>query len=398
MVTNRRALRLFSAFACAVAMAAAVGFNAHAGPPANTGVLIDAATLQKWMHKGQFQGAASCGKVVLLDVTDPDSYAAGHIAGAQLWDVANQVQTRLEGAAPAVNMVLDAMLQQHGIDRNTTVIITSSKADTYYPARAYFLFRYWGWPKNRIKVLDGFNGAWEGKLTSTPTVCTSTDYSVKERKQVLVDERASLSEAIQMVLYGTGMMVDMRGDKSAAGSTSGVFNDPDDPNHSSPPGDYVVFEGTPVGGRSFVWKDFSIDYDHGELGFKSPEEIEQALMANGIDGSKPILSYCRTGYIGSVGYLVLDTILDWDVMTYDGSWSQWGKMSDQSDKGGELPSGSLWAVDNPDYMDNVNYNTDAGYTVESSFLDLDAYAACPNPFDACANNIEAEDAAYVSHR
>ena len=381
-------------WALLVVLTAALSFNVQAGPPANNGVLIDAATLQKWMDKGQFQGAASCGKVVLLDVTDPDRYAAGHIPGAQLWDIAAQVQTRLEEPAPAVNMVLDgahmdAMLQQHGIDKNTTVIITSSEADTFYPARAYFLFRYWDWPKNRIKVLDGFNGAWQGELTSTPTVCPLTDYSVKERKQVLVDERASLSEAIQMVRDGTSMMVDMRGDKSAAGSTSGVF---------PPSGDYVVFEGRPLGGRSFLWKDFSIDYDGGDLRFKSAEEIEHELIAHRINGSKPILSYCRTGYIGSVGYLVLDAILGWEVMTYDGSWSQWGKMSDNVAEGGELPLGSQWALDSSDYMEIVNYNADAHYTVESLFLDEDAYNACPSPFDACANNIEAEDTAYVSQR
>lgn len=396
MRTRCRVRRLiFPSFVGAVAMTAALSFSAQAGPPANSGVLIDSATLQHWMDTGQFQGAASCGKVVLLDVTDPTLYGDGHIPGAQLWDVAYQVQTRVEGPAPAVNMVLDGaamdeMLQQHGIDKNTTVIITSSKDNTYHPARAYFLFRYWGWPKNRIKVLDGFNGAWEGELTSTPTVCRGPDdFSVKDRKRVLVDERASLSEAMQMVLDGTAMMVDMRGDKSGAGSTSGVF---------PPSGDYVVFEGTPIGGGSFVWKDFNIDYDRGDLRFNSAEEIEQALMANGIDGSKPIISYCRTGYIASVGYLVLDAILDWDVMAYDGSWSQWGKMSAaDTGKEGELPEGSLWAVDSL-YMELINYNSDAGYEVESLQLDPDAHDACPSPFASCANNIEAEDLDYVSKR
>jgi 3-mercaptopyruvate sulfurtransferase SseA len=390
-------------------MNAVLSFNARAGPPANNGVLIDAATLQDWMEKGQFQGTESCGKVVLLDVTDADSYADGHIPGAQLWETKFQVQERLEGPAPAVNMVLDGesmdkLLQLHGIDKNTTVIITSSQGHTFYPARAYFLFRYWGWPKNRIKVLDGFNGAWlqlfdndrEAAFTSTHSVCPETDYSVKDRKRVRVEERASLSEAIQMVLDGTGTMVDMRGDKTAAGSTKGVFG---------PESDFVVFEGRPVGGKSFDWKNFNIDYAGGDLRFKSAEVIAQELIAEGIDDSQPILSYCRTGYIASVGYLVLDAILDWEVMAYDGSWSQWGKMSDNEEKGGELPAGSLWATDAliPDsdppehsYMEVLNYNADAGLTVESLFLDADAHAACPSPFDACANNIEAEDVEYVS--
>ena len=61
MNPDRGIFYLILAFAAVRATTAAVRFSAQAGPPAKSGVLIDAATLQDWMDKGQFQGAASCG-------------------------------------------------------------------------------------------------------------------------------------------------------------------------------------------------------------------------------------------------------------------------------------------------------------------------------------------------
>ena len=50
---------------------------------------------------------------------------------------------------------------------------------------------------------------------------------------------------------------------------------------------------------------------------KTIAEITTDLEALGVDGSEVIYSCCRTGYIASTGYFVLDAILGWDVMLYD---------------------------------------------------------------------------------
>ena len=63
-------------------------------------VLIDAETLKSWQDRGLLECEESNAPVVLLDVTDPQNYATGHIPGAQLLNVADQVQTRVEGPAP----------------------------------------------------------------------------------------------------------------------------------------------------------------------------------------------------------------------------------------------------------------------------------------------------------
>ncbi|GAB4414419.1 MAG: hypothetical protein OHK0032_10530 [Thermodesulfovibrionales bacterium] len=118
--------------------------------------------------------------------------------------------------------------------------------------------------------------------------------------------------------------------------------------------------------------------------------------------------------IASSAFFVLDGILGWPVANYDGSWSQWGQMSANLSKGGRLLSGSKWITDTR--SEGVAYNFDSGKTVElltddgmtcSATLKTDGSiinsrgeaAECPNwpeSGTASANQIEEEDAGYVS--
>lgn len=354
-------------------------------------VLIDYATLQGWIDDG-LVNAAMGEKVVILDVTSEGDYTAkNHIPGAQLWNFVGQAIVRTEGPAPAVNMVLDgasmdARIQAAGIDENTTVVITSSATATYFPSRAYFLFRYWGFPKERIKVLNGYNGAWpQPELTSVvPTITPSTLSVADLDTGAQLDTRVALAELMDAARDSRGTAIDFRGDKSAIGSTPGVFGDV--------AGDYVVFEGTLNIGESFSWKNFNVDYDGGDFTFRSAGDIATDLAAAGVDGMDSVYySYCRTGYIASTGFFVLDAILDWPVMTYDGSWSQWGKMSTvTTDAGGELPDASEWATDSATYMSTINYNVDRMKQAEALNADADALLLAP----AAANQTEDADYEY----
>jgi thiosulfate/3-mercaptopyruvate sulfurtransferase len=47
----------------------------------------------------------------------------------------------------------------------------------------------------------------------------------------------------------------------------------------------------------------------------------------GIDGSKPIIAYCRIGERSSHTWFVLSELLGYDhVRNYDGSWTEWGNL------------------------------------------------------------------------
>jgi len=356
-------------------------------------VLIDAATLQGWMSADLVNAPLGSERVVILDVTETEEYQKGHIPGAVFWDRVQHVEKRLEGPAPAVNMVvtgerMDQLIQNAGIDENTTIVITSSLGANYFPSRAYFLFRYYGFPKERIKVLNGYNKAWDpAQLVSVAPEVSASTLSVKDINNHQPDLRVALPELMDALRDNRGIPVDFRGEKYTAASTAGVYPDV--------AGDYVVFEGRLNNGLGYSFSNFT----NSDGTFKTAAEIAADLDAEiGIDGSELVYSYCRTGYIASTGFFVLDGILGWDVMTYDGSWSQWGKMSDNADMGGELPEGSLWAVDNATYMDlsNFVYNKAATrmQTIEPLNADEDALAL--DPSDPAANQVENEDADYQS--
>ena len=58
--------------------------------------------------------------------------------------------------------------------------------------------------------------------------------------------------------------------------------------------------------------------------FKSPEELRKVYAAVGIDGKKPIITYCRIGERSSHTWFALSKILGYNVRNYDGSWTEYG--------------------------------------------------------------------------
>jgi 3-mercaptopyruvate sulfurtransferase SseA len=59
--------------------------------------------------------------------------------------------------------------------------------------------------------------------------------------------------------------------------------------------------------------------------FKSADELRELYAGVGIDGSKPVIVYCRIGERSSHTWFVLSEILGYpNVRNYDGSWTEWG--------------------------------------------------------------------------
>lgn len=361
-------------------------------------VLIEPATLQAWKAAGLVNSEPGAQRVIILDVTGTDEYAAGHIPDAQLWNVAGQGENRLEGPAIATNMVLtpanmNARLADLAIDEYTTIVLTSSKTASYFPSRAYFTFRYYGWPKSHIKVLNGYNFAWDADdLTDVATDLDplATPLTVETVGNLQPDLRVSLPELMDAVRDDRGVTVDFRGaGAAAAGSTGGVWSNDHDGDGDAD-ADVVVFEGTMKGGEYYPYAELQQDTANGDYRFKPALIIENALTSEtGLDGTETVYSMCRTAYIASTGFFVLDALLDWPVMVYDGSWSQWGSLSDNAAMDGELAAGSEWALDNATYMeDDLVYNKAALKIVEPLNPDADALLLAP------ANANQVEDADY----
>jgi 3-mercaptopyruvate sulfurtransferase SseA len=258
--------------------------------------LISPETLKAWTDSG-IVNSTGFDRVVILDVTSLATYTAtGHIPGAHFVNSTDLYQNRQEGPAIDTNMSLDgphmdALVQKYGIDKNTTIVLTSgastpSASSVLSATRAYWTFRYWGFPKEKLKVLDGINFSWAatyGLTSVAPPSPTPSTYSVKNNASLLTDLRASLSDMINVAegKVPNAVPVDMRSASTDGsyvgkrGSTIGVFN---------PGSDVVVFEGRIKGAQALLYTDMFDSTNN--YRFKAPDVLAAMFTAVGIDSSK----------------------------------------------------------------------------------------------------------------
>ncbi|MBW6520639.1 MAG: hypothetical protein K0A99_06455 [Desulfoarculaceae bacterium] len=390
-------------------------------------VLIDAATLKGWIDQGLVNNDEGWEKIVILN----GEGKGGRIPGSQKWTGPAGIE-RYDGPVLSSSMVLDgptmdSLLQQHGIDERTTVVFANGRSDS----RAYFTFRYWGFPKERLKVLDGGVAAWTAAdyaLTTVEPVITPSDYGVNNL-QFNPSVRAALSELIIAVRDETAIPLNvLTNNTEKAGGTTGIFApsaycDDDltypytefdkekclSPQKST--NDFVIFQGTINGGQHLNHANFYETVD-GVMTAKSAEDIKALLLPLGIDGTKPIIIYCRAGIAASYAFMPIDAALDWDIMVYDGSWSQWGSLTNELDRTIYVPDASYalpaelseWATDvltrdgytlvnNGPFFPGIYYNINFPKVIEKPTFRILENALTPR--DSGANSIEIEDRAHA---
>lgn len=364
--------------------------------------LIQAADLKKWMDAGLVNKQGGYDRVVILEVTtNTNNYNSEHIPGAIIVNRATDIATqRVEGPALTGDLVadgkmMDTLIQRCGIDQNTTIVFTTSEPEMnannhYNLTRGYATFRYWGFPKERLKVLDGGNKAWKAAgLTVTPvppSIKTST-YCVTPNSinRLRGDLRATLSEMITAVQAGTTSheFIDGRAD-GVPGSTPDIIDTTKQ----------VVFEGQVQGGRGYAYTNL---VDATTKKFKPIADV-----STGLNLQKPTTYVmCRSGNIATVLFFAIDGYANYDglrkAVWYDGSWGQWGLMAASSqlttagvNAGGKLPAGTAWST--VSLTNSIKYSIDLGRTV----VDITSRLAPVSHTDLNANQTEDADKAYLS--
>ena len=361
--------------------------------------LLSVETLKSWIDAGKVN-SGSYDNVVILDIDmDPNK----HIPGAQRLNKSDMYQTRIEGVAATSSMILsgakiDSLIRGFGINMNTTIVFTgtiSSNLAACYITRAYFTFRYWGFPKEQLFILNGFNQKWEAEypntLTDQEATVTASEFSVKDNDQLGKNLRYSLGEMIAAVNEDSDdtVIVDMRG-------PTGVYDGTSDTNS-------FVLLGHPKGAEALVWKNMFENYSGGDYTFKDTNGLSDIFSdANNVNlnSTKTGIMYCTSGTGATVGFFVLEGILNWPAAVYDGSWKQWGLMSDNTAKGGPLPAGSMWAVDTLMDPNTLVYAEDtySGAWADPvvNLIDDATMAIFTDTSDYRANQIENEDASYIA--
>lgn len=247
-------------------------------------------------------------KVRIIEVSVvPGVYERGHIPGAVnfAWhsDLVDPVRRDI-----ASQEAFQQLLRKAGVNNDSTTIIYGDN-NNWFAAWGAWVFDVYG--VDNVKLLDGGRAKWEAEgrqLDSRASIPSAGNVTVKAANK---DLRAFLPDVLAAAEKRSDtQLVDIR---SADEYNGKVF---------APQGvqELAVRAGHVPGAVNVPWGQ-AVAADGT---FKSAEELKKVYGAVGIDGSKPIITYCRIGERSSHTWFALKKILGYDVRNYDGSWTEYG--------------------------------------------------------------------------
>ena len=282
-------------------MAAALGASTTAGPDmAGPDMLVST----QWVAD---HGKDAKVRVVEVSV-DPGAYEKGHVAGA----VAFKWHTELcdpVGRDVVSQANFEALCARSGIARDTTIVFYGDN-NNWFACWAVWISSIYGHPS--IKVMDGGRTKWELEKRPWDTAVPMYPPATYAASGVDKTLRARLVDVVPIAEKQTPtVLVDVRSPEEYTGKVI------------APPGiqELAIRAGRIPGARNVPWKK-AVNEDGT---FKSVDELKKLYADAGVDGSKPIVCYCRIGERSSHSWFVLKFLLGFkDVRNYDGSWTEWG--------------------------------------------------------------------------
>lgn len=246
-------------------------------------------------------------EVRLIEVSvNPGVYERGHIPGASnlVWhtDLVDPVQRNI-----ASKDKLEGILRKAGVSDDSTVILYGD-TNNWFAAWGAWVLDVYG--IENVKLLDGGRKLWEAEgrpLATSPIALAAGNVALKEAN---ADLRAFLPDVVAASKDGSHAIVDIRSGDEFSGKVI------------APEGfkETAIRAGHVTGAVNVPWGQAVAEDGR----FKSPEELAAVYAAVGVDGSKPIITYCRIGERSSHTWFALKKILGYDVRNYDGSWTEYG--------------------------------------------------------------------------
>ena len=247
-------------------------------------------------------------KLRLIEVSvDTGVYERGHIQGAVnfKWhtDLVDPVKRDI-----ASKENFEKLLRQAGVNNDSTIVIYGD-SNNWFAAWGAWVFDIYG-VKN-VKLLDGGRKKWEAEkrpLTPLATKVTAGTIKVSDANNAL---RARLIDVVAVANKKSDIaLVDIRSPDEFSGKVI------------APAGiqELAIRAGHIPGAVNVPWGQAVAE----DGTFKSAEELKKVYGAVGIDGKKPIITYCRIGERSSHTWFALSKILGYNVKNYDGSWTEYG--------------------------------------------------------------------------
>jgi 3-mercaptopyruvate sulfurtransferase SseA len=307
--------------------------------------------------------------MVILAVDSEEGYRQGHVPGAFLLEesTADLWATRSNGISANSFQVptqaqMDEIIHRTNIDSDSIIVITGSRMTSI--SRAYFNFRYWGFPRQQLKVLNGTSATYAAAGFSLapdkPPVPEPCQYSVCSTKGLASFSavRASFAEMLSVAENNDSktIIIDSRSPEEFSGKPGSTPLNKDK-------NEYVAFEGHVKTAVNLDYKTLLVDHSNGNP-LLPHDDLARIMNYHNIDHNRISFVYGSNGQGGSVLFLALDAELNWPVKLYDGGWSQWGQMAGNSPEiGGMLQEDSPWRTDSASRSESISYNRPRGFIV-----------------------------------
>ena len=247
-------------------------------------------------------------RVVEVDV-DTKAYNDGHVPGAIAWAWHTQLCDTVRRDILSQRQ-FEALMGASGVTPDTTLVIYGDN-NNWFAAWALWQARIYG--HKDVRLMNGGRKKWlaEGRdvsldapqVAAVPYEAQLPDFSV----------RAFLADVRNALAHRSAALVDVRSPMEFTGEIL------------APPGlpETCQRGGHIRGARSIPWGRACND----DGTFRSADELRALYAHEGIDGSKPVIAYCRIGERSSHTWFVLRYLLGFDNVTnYDGSWTEWGNL------------------------------------------------------------------------
>ena len=255
---------------------------------------------------------------------NPGLYERAHIPGAVNFSWHNDLNDKVRRDIVSKE-AFEQLLSKGGVSDNTTVVLYGD-TNNWFAAWGAWVFDVYG-VKN-VKLLDGGRKKWEAEnraLNNRAPDYAATTYRVG---QVNTDLRARLGDALAAVEgKGATQLVDIRSADEYQGKVFAPAGVPE----------LSIRAGHIPGAVNVPWGK-AVNEDGT---FKSRADLQKLYADAGIDGSKPIITYCRIGERSSHTWFALSKILGYQVKNYDGSWTEYGNSVGVPINN---PAGTIWAA------------------------------------------------------
>jgi len=255
---------------------------------------------------------------------NPGLYERAHIPGAVNFSWHNDLNDKLRRDIVG-KQDFEKLLSKAGVKDDTTVVLYGD-TNNWFAAWGAWVFDIYG-VKN-VKLLDGGRKKWEAE--SRPLNNRSPEYATTNYRvgKVNLDLRARLSDALAVAEgKSQAKLIDIRSGDEYQGKIFAPAGVPE----------LAIRAGHIPGAVNVPWGQ-AVQEDGT---FKSKEELRKLYAGVGIDGSKPVITYCRIGERSSHTWFALSKILGYDVKNYDGSWTEYGNAVGVPINN---PAGTVWAA------------------------------------------------------